>query len=45
MKRNIIIVFLLLLFISLMVFGIWKGNLGNILGFGIFLCLDCIGIS
>lgn len=45
MKRNIIIVFLLILFISLMIFGIWKGNLGYILGFGIFLCLDCIGIS
>lgn len=45
MKRKIIAVILLLLFTAIMIYGIWRGDLGNILGFGIFLCLDCIGIS
>ncbi len=45
MKRKLMIFFFLIIFIAFIIYGIIKGDLNYIKGFGIFLCLDCIGIS
>ncbi len=45
MKKKIIFIALLIVFIAFFTIGIINGDLGYIKAFGKFLCLDCIGIS
>lgn len=44
-RRNIIALIFFIIGTAFLIGGIMKGNLSLISGFGIFLCLDCIGIS
>lgn len=43
--RKFAVAIILIIGAALLVTGILRGNLSLINGFGIFLCLDCIGIS